>query len=88
MERTKHKTTNSHLAANEESDTVGVRIIESKEQPCLTPLFSVPACQDFHSGCQGRVPNQSEQRLPPTVVTGTELTPEPLYFEVSTVSFR
>ncbi|XP_042254841.1 selenocysteine insertion sequence-binding protein 2-like isoform X1 [Thunnus maccoyii] len=38
--------------------------------------------QDFHSGYPGRVlPNQSEQRLQPAVVTGTELTPEPLYFE-------
>ncbi|KAL7405438.1 hypothetical protein ABVT39_000743 [Epinephelus coioides] len=38
--------------------------------------------QDFHSGYPGRVPpNQSEQRLQPAVVPGTELTPEPLYFE-------
>ncbi|XP_037651733.1 selenocysteine insertion sequence-binding protein 2-like isoform X2 [Sebastes umbrosus] len=38
--------------------------------------------QDFHSGYAGRAPpNQSEQRLQPAVVTGTELTPEPLYFE-------
>ncbi|XP_031162081.1 selenocysteine insertion sequence-binding protein 2-like isoform X2 [Sander lucioperca] len=38
--------------------------------------------QDFHSGYPGRVPpNQLEQRLQPAVVTSTELTPEPLYFE-------
>ncbi|XP_071345196.1 selenocysteine insertion sequence-binding protein 2-like isoform X1 [Trachinotus anak] len=38
--------------------------------------------QDFHSGYSGRLPpNQSEQRLQPAAVTGTELTPEPLYFE-------
>ncbi|XP_036950450.1 selenocysteine insertion sequence-binding protein 2-like isoform X2 [Acanthopagrus latus] len=38
--------------------------------------------QDFHSGYPGRVPpNQPEQRLQPAGVTGTELTPEPLYFE-------
>ncbi|XP_018539089.1 selenocysteine insertion sequence-binding protein 2-like isoform X2 [Lates calcarifer] len=38
--------------------------------------------QDFHSGYPGRLPpNQSEQRLQPAVVAGTELTPEPLYFE-------
>ncbi|XP_041643776.1 selenocysteine insertion sequence-binding protein 2-like [Cheilinus undulatus] len=38
--------------------------------------------QDFHGGYPGRVPsNQSEQRLQAAVVTGTELTPEPLYFE-------
>ncbi|KAF3686647.1 Selenocysteine insertion sequence-binding protein 2-like [Channa argus] len=37
--------------------------------------------QDFHSGYPGRVSNQLEQRLPPAVTTGTELTPEPLYFE-------
>lgn len=38
--------------------------------------------QDYHSGCQGRMPlNQSEQRHPPVAVTGTDLTPEPLYFE-------
>lgn len=44
---------------------------------CISPF------QDFHSGYPGRVPpNQSEQRLQPAVVTGTELTPEPLYFEV------
>ncbi|XP_054472109.1 selenocysteine insertion sequence-binding protein 2-like isoform X1 [Anoplopoma fimbria] len=38
--------------------------------------------QDFHSGYPGRVPqNQSEQRLQPAVSTGTEVSPEPLYFE-------
>ncbi|XP_040015569.1 selenocysteine insertion sequence-binding protein 2-like isoform X1 [Xiphias gladius] len=38
--------------------------------------------QDFNSGYPGRLPpNQSERRLQPAVVTGTELTPEPLYFE-------
>nr|XP_043886723.1 LOW QUALITY PROTEIN: selenocysteine insertion sequence-binding protein 2-like [Solea senegalensis] len=38
--------------------------------------------QDFHSGYPGRLPpNQPEQRLQPTVVTGTDITPEPLYFE-------
>uniref|UniRef100_A0A3Q0SRE9 SECIS binding protein 2 like n=1 Tax=Amphilophus citrinellus TaxID=61819 RepID=A0A3Q0SRE9_AMPCI len=38
--------------------------------------------QDFHSGYQGRMPpSQSEQRLQPAAVTGTDLTPEPLYFE-------
>ncbi|XP_062263065.1 selenocysteine insertion sequence-binding protein 2-like isoform X4 [Platichthys flesus] len=38
--------------------------------------------QDFHSGYPGRLPpNQSEQRLQPAAATGTELTPEPLYFE-------
>ncbi|XP_026175743.1 selenocysteine insertion sequence-binding protein 2-like isoform X2 [Mastacembelus armatus] len=38
--------------------------------------------QDYHSGYPGRVPpNQSEQRLQAAVVNGTELTPEPLYFE-------
>ncbi|XP_031704385.1 selenocysteine insertion sequence-binding protein 2-like isoform X2 [Anarrhichthys ocellatus] len=38
--------------------------------------------QDFHSGYPGRVqPNQSEQRLQPAAVTGTGVSPEPLYFE-------
>ncbi|AWP01369.1 putative selenocysteine insertion sequence-binding protein 2-like [Scophthalmus maximus] len=38
--------------------------------------------QDFHSGYPGRLPpHQSEQRLQPAVGSGTELTPEPLYFE-------
>uniref|UniRef100_UPI003AACD4F1 selenocysteine insertion sequence-binding protein 2-like n=1 Tax=Centroberyx gerrardi TaxID=166262 RepID=UPI003AACD4F1 len=44
--------------------------------------------QDFHSGYPGRPhpnlnlnPNPAERRLQPGVVTGTELTPEPLYFE-------
>ncbi|XP_040913947.1 selenocysteine insertion sequence-binding protein 2-like [Toxotes jaculatrix] len=38
--------------------------------------------QDFHSGYPGRLPpNQSEQRLQPAVVTGSELAPEPLFFE-------
>lgn len=38
--------------------------------------------QDFHSGYPGRVPpNQTEQRIQPTVVVGAELTSEPLYFE-------
>lgn len=38
--------------------------------------------QDFHSGYQPRAqPNQSEQRLQPQVVTSSDLTPEPLYFQ-------
>ncbi|XP_068426576.1 selenocysteine insertion sequence-binding protein 2-like isoform X2 [Clinocottus analis] len=38
--------------------------------------------QDFHSGYPGRVPlSQSEQRLQPAAATGTEVSPEPLYFE-------
>ncbi|KAM6950386.1 selenocysteine insertion sequence-binding protein 2-like isoform 2-T2 [Lycodopsis pacificus] len=38
--------------------------------------------QDFHCGYPGRVqPNQSEQRLQPAAVTGTGVSPEPLYFE-------
>ncbi|KAM9860804.1 selenocysteine insertion sequence-binding protein 2-like isoform 2-T2 [Aulostomus maculatus] len=38
--------------------------------------------QDFHSTYPGRVlPNQSEPRQQPAVVTSTELTPELLYFE-------
>ncbi|KAM9408388.1 selenocysteine insertion sequence-binding protein 2-like isoform 2-T2 [Pholidichthys leucotaenia] len=38
--------------------------------------------QDFHSSYQGRLPTtQSEQRLQVPVVTSTNLTPEPLYFE-------
>ncbi|KAF7666614.1 hypothetical protein LDENG_00099290 [Lucifuga dentata] len=42
--------------------------------------------QDFHSGYPGRVqpthnPNQAERRLQPGVATGTELTPQSLYFE-------
>ncbi|XP_015231119.1 PREDICTED: selenocysteine insertion sequence-binding protein 2-like isoform X1 [Cyprinodon variegatus] len=38
--------------------------------------------QDFHNGYSGRMTsNQSEQRVQPAVVTGADLTPEPLYFE-------
>ncbi|XP_034727006.1 selenocysteine insertion sequence-binding protein 2-like isoform X2 [Etheostoma cragini] len=37
--------------------------------------------QDFHGGYPGRVPPNQEQRLQPAVATGTDLSPEPLYFE-------
>lgn len=38
--------------------------------------------QDFHNGYLGcMTSNQSEQRVQPAVVTGGDLTPEPLYFE-------
>ncbi|XP_019742388.1 selenocysteine insertion sequence-binding protein 2-like isoform X2 [Hippocampus comes] len=37
---------------------------------------------DFRSACPGRgLPNQSEQRQQPVLVTRDEITPEPLYFE-------
>ncbi|KAM6943085.1 selenocysteine insertion sequence-binding protein 2-like [Xenentodon cancila] len=38
--------------------------------------------QDFHGGYLGRMPStQSEQRVQPAAVTGSDLTPEPLYFK-------
>uniref|UniRef100_A0A3Q2TZ51 SECIS binding protein 2 like n=1 Tax=Fundulus heteroclitus TaxID=8078 RepID=A0A3Q2TZ51_FUNHE len=38
--------------------------------------------QDFHNGYSGRLTSsQSEQRVQPAAVTGSDLTPEPLYFE-------
>uniref|UniRef100_A0A1A8IPN3 SECIS binding protein 2-like n=1 Tax=Nothobranchius kuhntae TaxID=321403 RepID=A0A1A8IPN3_NOTKU len=38
--------------------------------------------QDFPNGYSGRMPStQSEQRLQPAAVSGSDLTPEPLYFE-------
>lgn len=58
-------------------------VLNTKGILSLMYYLSISAFQDFHSGYPGRVPpNQSEQRLQPAVVTGTELTPEPLYFEV------
>lgn len=50
----------------------------------MTLCSPVYALQDFHSGYQPRAqPNQSEQRLQPQVVTSSDLTPEPLYFQVT-----
>ncbi|XP_028986381.1 selenocysteine insertion sequence-binding protein 2-like isoform X2 [Betta splendens] len=37
--------------------------------------------QDFYSGYAGHLPSQAEQRLQPTVVSGTVVTPELLFFE-------
>lgn len=61
------------------------KVIKYYWYPVVTLLccLCISDFQDFHSGYPGRVPpNQPEQRLQPAGVTGTELTPEPLYFEV------
>ena len=54
-------------------------------------IFRLPT-QDFHSGYPGRVhpnlnmnPTPGERRIQAGVVSGTDLTPEPLYFEVTEV---
>uniref|UniRef100_A0AAQ5X3W8 Ribosomal protein eL8/eL30/eS12/Gadd45 domain-containing protein n=1 Tax=Amphiprion ocellaris TaxID=80972 RepID=A0AAQ5X3W8_AMPOC len=63
------------------------RTAESTAAPVVCWLLTMSSRSnrfDFHSGYAGRMPpNQSEPRLQPAAVTGTDLTPEPLYFEVT-----
>uniref|UniRef100_A0A671TWG0 SECIS binding protein 2 like n=1 Tax=Sparus aurata TaxID=8175 RepID=A0A671TWG0_SPAAU len=57
------------------------RTAENTAAPTVSRLLNFSTGPKLY-GYPGRVPpNQPEQRLQPAGVTGTELTPEPLYFE-------